>query len=133
MKLRGFFPRARRESLKSSIRIKVGAVIANGGSVIAVGRNQKKSHPLVSTFTLHAEASAIISRRYNSSSLENATMWIYRETSNGIPAMARPCEDCLRLIIASGIRKVYYTASHPPYYHLMFIRRNKYEVQMCSG
>ena len=116
MKLFGFFGRARKESKLSSLRIKVGAVITKGGSVISFGYNQDKSHPLVNTFSLHAEAAAILARRYHLGSLNGATIWVYRETADEIPAMAKPCEDCLRLIIASGIKRVLYSTSDPPYY-----------------
>ena len=117
MKLQGFFGRARRESKLSSLRIQVGAVVAKGGSVISFGHNQDKSHPMVNTFSLHAEAAAILARRYHTGSLNGATIWVYRETSDGRPAMAKPCKDCLRLIIASNIKKINYSTDEPPYYY----------------
>ena len=92
MKLQGFFGRARKESKLSSLRIKVGAVTVRGGSVISFGYNQDKSHPLVNTFSLHAEAAAILARRYHIGSLNGATIWVYRETADGIPALAKPCK-----------------------------------------
>jgi len=122
MKLPGFLGRARKESKSSTSRIQVGAVVTRGGSVISFGYNQDKSHPLVGTFSLHAEASAILARRYHVGGLDGATIWVYRETSDGIPAMARPCEDCLRFIIASNIRKIIYSVRKPPYFRTIYLR-----------
>ena len=123
MKLQGFLGRARKESKLSDLRIKVGAVCTKGGSVISFGYNQDKSHPMVSTFSLHAEAAAILARRYHIGSLEGATIWVYRETADGIPAMARPCKDCLKLIIASGIKKIVYSTNIPPRYSVTIYLR----------
>jgi len=120
--LPGYFRRARIESKKSSLRIHVGAAISRGGNLIAVGYNQSKSHPMVDTFHLHAEASAIISRRYNSDSLVNSTIWVYREIADGTPALAKPCKSCMRLIIAAGVKKIFYTTSKPPYYKTIHLR-----------
>jgi len=118
----GYFRMARMESKKSDLKIQMGAAISRGGNLIAVGCNQNKSHPMVDTFHLHAEAAAIISRRYNSDSLVNAVIWVYRERANGMPAMAKPCKSCMRLIVAAGIKKVLYTISKPPYYKEINLR-----------
>jgi len=123
--LPGYFRRAGIESRKSAMRIHVGAAISLGGKLIAVGYNQNKSHPMVDTFCLHAEAAAIISRRYHSDSLVNSTMWVFRERADGTPALAKPCKSCMKLIIAAGIKKVYYTVSTPPYYELLHLRRRQ--------
>lgn len=115
-KLPGFLNAARRQSYRSSMRVCVGAVISNGGRLISVGYNQKKTHPLTNTFTLHAEAHAIIACRYNTPRLDGSILWVARDTVNGMPAMAKPCGDCMRLIVAAGIKRVYYTIGEPPYW-----------------
>ena len=122
MKLQGFLGRARKESKLSVLRIQVGAVCTKGGSAISFGYNQDKSHPMVSTFSLHAEAAAILARRYHIGSLEGATIWVYRETADGIPAWSRPCKECLKLIIASKIKKIVYSTGEPPYYNIIYVR-----------
>jgi len=119
MKLPRFFRLARMESLKSNVRrISMGAVISKGGSVIAKGHNQCKTHPMLDTYTIHAEMSALISRRYYDD-LKGAVIWIYRETVDGIPGCAKPCASCLKHLVAAGIKKVYYSDSTPPYYKII--------------
>lgn len=123
--LPALFWRARKESKLSDVSTPVGAVITNGGRVISYGHNKDKSHPLVKNkYSIHAEIDAILSRRYHTGSLEGATIYVYRETCSGDPAMARPCESCMRLIIEAGIRKVYYTINKYPYYKILIIRGN---------
>ena len=120
--LPGFFRRARLESVYSDMRrSRHGAVISKGGSVIAVGYNQRKSHPLTSSYTLHAEVAAIISRRF-CDALDGCTIWVYRATKDGKPAMSKPCRNCMRVIHAAGISKIYYTISTPPYYEVITLR-----------
>ena len=116
MKLKGYFHRAKTESYKKNgCNIDVGAVITRGGKVISVGRNAAKTHPLIGTYNIHAEASAIFHTK-DKSKLNGSTIWVYRETADGIPAMAKPCDDCMKWIIESGIRTIYYSVSYKPFY-----------------
>ena len=115
--LPGFFRRAKIESQKTKdMRVTIGAVISKGGKVISVGHNQKKTHPLTNTYSLHAEAAAIIGRRYHKEDLSGCSIWVYRERTSGEPGMSKPCDDCMRLIVASGIKKVYYTTNSAPFW-----------------
>lgn len=110
MKLK-FFDLARKLSYKSDYHShRLGAVIVKGGDVIGVGFNKKKTHPMSKTRfnNIHAELSAVLN-----SGLENlhgCSIYVYRETRQGQPAMARPCVDCMRMLQQLSIDKVFYTS-----------------------
>jgi len=124
------FPRkllqAKKEADKvPDLRIMVGAVITNKGRVVSVGRNKNKSHPLFANgsngiYTIHAEVAAILAAKRKC--LRGAKIWVYRETRDGKPALARPCKEvCLPLILECGIKEIIYTVSSPPYYRRMIL------------
>ena len=112
-----WFNFAKNVSKHSNYRIKVGCVITKGNKPISVGFNKIKYNRLWSDKwkkTIHAEGSAI--RTSGKEYIRNSTAYIYRETSEGIPAMARPCEDCMSRLIAFGIRRIYYSTDTYPYW-----------------
>jgi len=117
----GYFKLAKNASKHSTYKIRVGAVISNK-KPIAVGFNKKKSHPRFSNpefnihSCIHAEASAVInSGRID---LNNYIIYIYREKKNRVPANARPCKECLKLLKEVGIRKIYYSIDEKPFYRM---------------
>ena len=120
MKIRSWLKVARSESLKSTYKHQLGAVIVSGGSIISKGFNQirhsskLKEHAKVDE-TLHAERDAIIKIK-NKKKLFGSTIYIYREHKNGNPANAKPCIFCHEMIKASGIKKAIYTIETFPYY-----------------
>lgn len=121
MRLGSFFRLARAESKKgNSGRIRVGAVITKKGRLLSRGHNVLKSHPEVGTFSIHAEMLAILNCK--KANLKNSEIIIYRETSDGAPALAKPCRFCMAFIINAGIKKVYYTKSEYPFYEVMKVR-----------
>ena len=92
---------------------KVGCVIVNSGnSIISTGYNgfpigveddeiefaKRYERPEKYLWTAHAEENAIALASRNGVSLNGATLYVNR---------MRPCTRCTRLIIQSGIKKVY--------------------------
>ena len=92
---------------------KVGCVIVNSGnSIISTGYNgfpigviddeievaKRYERPEKYLWTSHAEENAIALASRNGVSLNGATLYVNR---------MRPCTRCTRLIIQSGIKKVY--------------------------
>jgi deoxycytidylate deaminase len=102
--------------LRSNHRKKMSSVITKHGKLVSFGWNIQKSHPKYAdgkkSYSLHAEINAIIR---NNTNAFGATIYVYREI-NGIPAMAKPCNNCLAAIIESGIKKIVYSVSYYPYY-----------------
>lgn len=103
-------------------RIQIGAVVARKHSILAVGTNQVKSHPLQKKYNkerfekeqdtcqhhIHAEMDALLKVK-NFSDLSKASIYVFRRNGNGELAMSRPCPACMTKIIEMGIKKVYYT------------------------
>jgi len=116
---KGFFRLARNTSLYSSHRVKVGAVISKK-KPISVGFNIRRTHPVYSNPNdtnkefIHAEMSALIHCRGD---LHGADIYVYRETDDGKPALARPCKMCYNMLKDAGIRKMYYTTPVPPFWN----------------
>lgn len=105
-----FFNLAKKLSYKSDYHShRLGAVIVRGGEVIGVGFNKRKTHPMSHTRfnNIHAELSAVLSAGLED--LKGCAIYVYRETKQGQPAMARPCEHCMKLLKQLSISKVYYS------------------------
>lgn len=88
---------------------KIGAVVVKRGSVIGVGFNKLKTHPLSTNpwFTIHAEFDSILG--CSKEDLANSDLYIYREDLNGNLACCKPCIYCQKLIASTGIKNVFYT------------------------
>ena len=104
---------AKRQAEKASTKgehklHRLGAVVASGKDVIAVGWNKAKTHPK-STHAwkyIHAEMDAIMKagdRCYG------ADLYVARIGNDGLLRNAKPCPACMSLIAASGIRRIHFT------------------------
>ena len=112
MKHKRHFDLARKLSEKSEYHHKLGAVLIKKGRVIGLGFNKSnKTHPKSKTpyNTIHAEFDAIIGLSLEE--LKGAEIYVYREYKDGKPALAKPCQHCLQLIIQAGIKKIHYTTN----------------------
>jgi tRNA(Arg) A34 adenosine deaminase TadA len=91
---------------RSSCRVQVAAVISDGAGIFAWGWNNSGRHGLGE----HAEAMAI--RRANpkrfSFDVWECTMYV-AAVRNGNIILAKPCEECMKIIKARDLRNVYYT------------------------
>ncbi len=87
---------------------KFGAVLAQKNTIISHGWNKLKTHPK-STHPwkhIHAEMDAIFKAKGNT---VGATLYVTRVSTKGNLNNSKPCCFCMALIIASGIKKVFYT------------------------
>lgn len=91
-----------------------GAVIVKGGRIISTGINKMKNHPNVfdsnvalikSSSHVHAEIDAI----KKVPDLRGAKIYIARINKNNQTGLSRPCDNCYKKIISSGITKIIYT------------------------
>lgn len=114
----GMFRIARLASQMSEFdqRYKVGAVISRHGKPLAIGCNKLKTHASYpEAYSIHAEIAAIMRVKYT----ENTTLWVYRETSDGKPGIAKPCHLCMPVIIEAGIKRIYYSILEYPYWEII--------------
>jgi deoxycytidylate deaminase len=119
MKVYSYFSLAKRESLKSNHKHKIGAVLVSGGRVLSRGYNQIRHLARGKRFTnfdcsLHAERHTI--SKVNKNCLKGSSIFIYREYADGTPAMAAPCTDCYELLKFVGIKTVYFSINEFPFY-----------------
>ena len=122
------FELAKSESLLSDYKgysnVKIGCVVSYNGSIIARGHNTDKTSTIQSRYNClryaesptryfaakgHAEILALTKIKYLDIDFSKVKVFVYRETKNGKPAMARPCPSCTGFIKELGIKKIYYT------------------------
>lgn len=90
---------------------KFGSIVIKGGSVRAVGINKLHTKASIASdehlldLSTHAEEDAL-NRCGNP---KGATIYIARVGRNGLPALARPCPECKRMLSKAGIRRAIYT------------------------
>lgn len=101
---------ARKAALMSNApHHKVGAAVFKGSRLISIGWNSTKTHPNSKTRhkAHHAEFSALIGNyKYD---LMGSTIFVARVTPGGAISMAKPCDECQKIIGAAGVKKVYFT------------------------
>lgn len=112
--------RATKEAGKSIFeRARMGAVVSNKNRILSCGHNEIRHYKNCPTprkwkNSLHAEQSAILKMlnkgRHNE--LIGSTLHVSRILKDGTPALAKPCELCQDLIIAVGIKRVFYTTEN---------------------
>lgn len=116
-----YFTLARNVSKYSSHRVRVGAVIVKKRP-IGIGYNVSKTHPIhADPYTsvrssIHAEIRAIMN--CNEYDLRDSVAYVYRETKDGNPALARPCNYCYSMLQSIGVKRIYYSISEFPYWKM---------------
>ena len=115
------FQEARRVRMNSSQNVQVGAVITRDNKILSCACNGRGSRtfraPGYHSITLpkHAEFMAI--SYINPEDIKGTTVWVWRETKDGVPTLARPCErHCMPFLKAVGVERVVYTTSEDPYF-----------------
>jgi tRNA(Arg) A34 adenosine deaminase TadA len=112
------------DALEPVSNASIAAAVVYKNSVVAVGINQRKSHPFAAQFRknehaiyLHAETDAIKNalKHISVEELSKASLYIARTKQvsstddTRIWGLAKPCEGCQKAIATFGIRNVYYT------------------------
>jgi deoxycytidylate deaminase len=104
-------------------KAQIGAVLVLDKSIISIGVNGEKSHPLQAKYNefrfqddgckhlLHAEIAALAKGRWYQS-LANATMYIYRTMKEGGHGICRPCPGCLQALKDHRIQNIIYTTGY---------------------
>ena len=92
---------------------RLGAVLVHRNSIVSIGMNSYKTHPLMAARTewpfLHAEQNAII--RAGLDNCEGLDLYIARVLKNNTLALSKPCKVCVELIKDVGIRNIYYSTN----------------------
>lgn len=94
---------------KHSNIFKLGAVVFKGKRVISTANNCGKTHPVWGSgpfSSLHAEGRAIMKAINAGFDLNGASIIVYRKNH----LLAKPCEDCQKLLKKVGIKEVIYSS-----------------------
>ena len=104
-------------------RVQVGCILVYKGSVLAKGWNTERTHTDQMRFNryrfqckekdfphkMHAEQMCLSKVKYLDIDFSKATLYVYREYSDGAPAMARCCPSCFAAAKALKIGTIVYT------------------------
>ena len=103
--------RAIKVAQRSTYRWQHGAVVAKNTKIIGFAPNKFRNAPSVDAdhVTFHAEAAVIRELLKNYPDLKGTTIYIARVGKTGNVTISRPCPDCMKTIISSGIREIVYT------------------------
>lgn len=122
MKDTSYFNAAANMAALSNHRAKLGAVLVRGHRIISSGYNSIDRHSPIqaqldnkyfpgsnSLGPKHAESDALLPFYKRHIDLSDCTLYVYRACRSGGIGMARPCDRCMQLIKACGIKRIKYT------------------------
>ena len=113
-------------------RFKLAAAIAHKKTIISIGTNELRTHPLQGKFKknndavfLHAEIAAIANalNHMDKEELRNSTLYVHRvkrksslNHKDWVDGLAFPCEGCTSAIMSFGIKRVVYSTDEQDVY-----------------
>lgn len=111
-------------------KINIGCIAVYQGTIIGVGFNTNKTHPMQKKYNryrngeifipkLHAEINYLNSIRYLDINFSKVKLYIYRKRKSAKYGICRPCPSCMAAIKDLGIKHVYYTTDEGFVYERM--------------
>lgn len=104
------------EDHEPAFRARVVAAVVNKGKIVAIGKNQNKTHPVAARYSkhpeaiyLHAEVDAINKAKRVLKDFSKAELHVVRMKQDGSLGLAKPCSGCSKCIKDEKIHKVFYT------------------------
>lgn len=130
--IKRFFELAKNASTFSDYtkkNIHIGSVLVYKNKVIGIGWNTNKTSPIQYSYNLyrqnttknreydadkhlpciHAEMKCLIDTRDLDIDWNKASLFVYRESSNGKLRNCKPCKGCMKALKDRGIKHIYYT------------------------
>lgn len=100
-----FFEKASEYAKKSTVLThKHGCVIVKNGEIISYGYNKISKSTVA--FTIHAELDALGKIKNKSDTYD---LYVVRINSNGDFMLSKPCDNCIKNILKTGIRYIYFS------------------------
>ena len=96
---------ARSKVNESTCRMKLVSMIVKGGKILSYDTNKSGYRDK----SIHAEVNAINNMKRQKRNCEGADLYVYRFLSNGDYGLARPCGDCMTVIINQRIKRIWYS------------------------
>lgn len=125
-KQESFLRKAANIAIRSPMTHRHGCLIVNkAGDIISEGYNHMYVH-MYHKFSIHAEVSCLSKLKRNRD-LSDCSMYVVRIGTDNMQnplKYSRPCPDCTKAIIKSGIKKVYYSTSDEFYCKIENMRFN---------
>jgi tRNA(Arg) A34 adenosine deaminase TadA len=122
-------------------RFKLAAALAHKKTIISIGTNELRTHPLQGKFRknndavfLHAEIAAIANalNHMNKDDLRDSTLYVHRvkrksslNQKDWIDGLALPCEGCTSAIMSFGIKRVVYSTDEQDIYGEIDVQANE--------
>lgn len=110
------------------IKPKIGAAIFYGNKLLSIGYNTNKTSPAQFKYNkyrnfsnnlnitiehkTHAEIMALNKIKYLDIDFAKCKLFIYRENSEGVLGICKPCPGCEKAIRDLGIKNIFYTGSN---------------------
>lgn len=104
-------------------KVHIGCVAIYHGSIIGIGCNTNKTHPMQKYYNrfrehsdkllpkLHAEMNCLNSIRTLNINFSRVKLYIYRIRNDQPFGLSRPCPSCMAAIKDLGIKDIYYTSN----------------------
>lgn len=118
------------EASEPFARARIASALVYKNEILSIGTNRNKTHPLQGRYAkheeaiyLHAEIDAIANalRRYDAETVAKSKLYVYRckwsNNNNSLitQGLAKPCEGCMRAIVAFDIKHVCYSLEDEGY------------------
>lgn len=114
-----FLKRAAVVATRSTMLHRHGCVIVNKlGEVVSEGYNHTYMH-MCHKYSMHAEIACLKKLKHNKKLLGDCELYVVRIGTDGMGnplKYSRPCPDCTKAIVKSGIKRVYYSTSEEFYF-----------------
>jgi len=99
-------------AMDSTCRMKHGAVIVRGSSVLAVGTNKFRNHPATIKDYQHCSVHAeVVALRRIGSQASHTDLYVARVSRDGGHRLSRPCGACWTVLVRAGVHRVVYTVA----------------------
>ena len=111
-KRREYFKIAAGIAMQGQMRYRHGAILVKNGEIIAQGYNYDYGQDTYhGHYSVHAEVNVLLEARNKKiTDLSDADLYVVRISPNtGNYLLSKPCDNCARMSIKHGVRRVYYS------------------------
>ena len=108
-----FLRKAAEVARNSSMNHRHGCIIVRNGEIISEGYNNTYMH-MYHLNSIHAEVDCISKLKRNPKLLMDCELYVVRigtEKMGNPLKYSQPCHNCTKVILKSGIKKIYYSTS----------------------
>lgn len=130
-----FLSKAAEVARRSSMNHRHGCVIVKNGEIISEGFNNTEIN-MYHVNSIHAEVNCLSKLKRNPKVLQDCDMYVVRIGTEkmGCPfKYSKPCPDCTKVILKSGIKRIYYSTSEDFYIKYERVQFNERRHHRCEN